>query len=47
MKSDILLFAVQKNVFKIKRNDEMIICIGDKIHDLDYDVIRHWIHLRI
>ena len=24
----------------------MIICSGNKIHDLDYDVIRHWIHLK-
>ena len=23
----------------------MIICNGNKIHDLDNDVIRHWIHL--
>ena len=22
---------------------KMIICDGNKIHDLDYDVIRHWI----
>ena len=24
----------------------MIICYGNKIHDLDYDVIWHWIHLK-
>ena len=24
----------------------MIISNGNKIHDLDYDVIRHWIHLK-
>ena len=24
----------------------MIICNGNKNHDLDYDVIRHWIHLK-
>ena len=25
----------------------MINCSGNKIHDLDYDVTRHWIHLNI
>ena len=25
---------------------KMIICNGNKIHDLDCDVIRHWIHLK-
>ena len=25
----------------------MIICNGNKIHDLDYDVTRHWIHLKV
>ena len=24
----------------------MIICDGNKNHDLDYDVTRHWIHLK-
>ena len=24
---------------------KMIICNGNKIHDLDYDIIGHWIHL--
>ena len=24
---------------------KIIICKGNKIHDLDYDVIRHWNHL--
>ena len=24
----------------------MIICNGNKIHDLAYDVTRHWIHLK-
>ena len=23
------------------------ICNGNKIHDLDYDLIRHWIHLNL
>ena len=25
---------------------KMIICNGNKIHYLDYDVIGHWIHLK-
>ena len=25
---------------------KMIICNNNKIHDLDHDVIRHWIHLK-
>ena len=24
----------------------MIICNGNKIHDLAYDITRHWIHLK-
>ena len=25
---------------------KMMICNGNKIHDLDCDVIRHWIHIK-
>ena len=25
----------------------MIICNGKKIHDLDYNVTQHWIHLKV
>ena len=44
MKSDILIICniCNKNII-IK----MFICNGNKIHDLDYDVKRHWIHLNI
>ena len=40
-------------VFAIRINDKndnfskMIIFNGNKIHDLDYDVIRHSIHLKV
>ena len=26
---------------------KMIVCSGNKFHDLDYDVIRQWIHLNV
>ena len=41
-KETFLLFVV----FTIRINDKMIICNGNKILNLDYDVIRHWIHLK-
>ena len=42
MKSDILINSCIRNK---KKKIKMIICNGHKIHDLDYDVTRHWIHL--